>query len=272
MQKTVMDRSELLYRITKVMLLLVIIVKIPELVPDVRSEYPKRTGYYAAPMRIDPVDLDEIIAKGNTSTITIRGEPQINMWESVNWDKYLGQRASISYTYWDDYTNYNFHFQDSLGNIALGNFWTKLEKYLHLSEEELQHEMDLYKAYRQRKWSNGAGGKIYGKKPDFDLILEDLGEVIEVDDSEVGYEIIYYDDTATSKLNTYCLVVETELEDRAMSIQLLIDGDSDIQIRIECDYKVYIFRPLLVETFQHIGLPTSLIQDIEWMESWDYYG
>jgi hypothetical protein len=248
-------------------------VSLPSIYSYDPGTYPKFIGYFGSPTRIGPVNLDEIVSKGNTSIITIREEQEINIWESVTWESYLGKGiAGFSYTNWDEFSSYHYSYTD--GEITtLPRFWLKLKEYFHLSEEELQYEKVKHSASRKtRKWGrSNLGGKFYDRMPDFDLILGDLGEVIEVDDSEVGSEIIYYEDTARSKLNTYCVVVDMELKDQSTSIKLLIDRDSDIQVEINCKKKIEDPKKVLIELFENLGLRTSLIESLELTEWYDYH-
>jgi hypothetical protein len=222
-------------------------------------------GYLSNPMRIDPVNPTEVLSMGNTPTITIHEEREIFYRERVNWYSYLGN-DDVFFTYnrmyKRNYSSYFYDFEDG-GNTTLPRFWTKLKMYLNLTEEELQHEMGRTKKIF-------AAGEFNDKKPDWSLILKDLGEPISVDNSQVGYEKAYYENNTRSTLNTYCLVVETETEDSSILIQLFIDSDSDIQLKIECSDELDDPKALFIELLEHVRLPTSLLYFIELKENWLY--
>ena len=232
-------------------------------------------GYLSNPMRIDPVNLTEVLSMGNTSSITIHEEREIIHREQVHWSSYLGKEmAMITYDlkYKENYTSYFYHFVDGK-NTTLPIFWTKLKLYLNLTEEELQFEIDEWRDYgpnNQRIREHTVLNIIYGKKPDWNLILEDLGDVVSVGTSQVGYEKAVYENKTSSKLNTYCLVVETETEDSSILIQLFIDSDSDIQLKIECSDELDDPKALFIELLEHVRLPTSLLYFIELKENWLY--
>ena len=232
-------------------------------------------GYISSPMRIDPVNLTQVFSKGNTPTITIHEEREIIPNEYVYWPSYLGKEfARISYTraYKENYTGYFYHFVDGK-NTTLPIFWTKLKLYLNLTEEELQFEIDEWLDYgpnNRRTREHTVNNRIYGKKPIWGLILEDLGDVVGVGTSQVGYEEAVYENKTRSTLNTYCLIVETKTEDPSVLTQLFIDGDSDIQLKIKCSYELDDPKALFVELFEHVGLPTSLLETIEIKKDWFY--
>jgi hypothetical protein len=226
------------------------------------GQAPKFMGYISTPMRIDPVNLTEVINIENTPTIKICEEWEIYPKEYVYWPSYLGKDfARITYVraYKENYTQYFYGFDDG-GSSTLPIFWEKLEKYLNLTEEELKQVKDRTKGYF-------TSGKIIDKKPDWSLVLEDLGDPMGVGTSYVGYEEAVYANKTRSMLNTYCLVVETEKENPSMVIQLLIDGDSDIQLQIDCSKRLDDPKALFIELFEYIGLPTSFLDSIELKEN-----
>ena len=248
----------------------------------IRAPPPPFIGYQSPTTRIDPVNLTEIVRarKNNeiSTNITIHTEHRDER-EYVEWDRFMGKgNARISFA--NVKTKYSYNFNGNDEKTTLPIFWTKLKKYLHLSDEELQSEIFKFnkrveeQSFGYYRYANGA---IDWKKPDYELILADLGEILDFDNSEIGFETTIYKDTTWSEYNTKCivrsrfytkyLVVETEIENPSASIVLLIDGDSDIQIEIWCREKLDDPTTVLVDLFDQIGIPTTILDSLE-LEEW----
>lgn len=225
------------------------------------------SGYESLPMRIKPVNLTELRLLRTIETKISKNPHRLDS-VSVYWDEYLGhRRAKFSYSYVSGKGSYSFYFGRGNKHV-LPKFWVKVQRYFHLSDFELQTEITKYERRYDDKvdgTDQSASGAIPGTKPDFNLIKEDLRNTatpLSVDTSQVGYEEMFFNDSAWLKINTESLIIETKVEDPSVSIKVLIDKDSDIQVSMVCRERLDDPKSTLNELFNYLGLSTTILDSL----------
>jgi len=263
------EKTPFLIAVSFIVLILLIISRPSQNQPNFKGDNSLFRGYQSKPVRIEPIDIFEILSKGNTSNITVKPENRIIDDEYAEWSSFLEKgRFSLEYTYGANYTHYSYRYGDNETG-SLNQFWDKLKWYLHLSEEEIQREKDRFYE-RGKAGDRRVGSKIDGVKPDWTCVISDLGVISEVDSDRVGHEYTYFDSGAELRLNTFCVVVEqnVQIDDMSVDVRVEIDSDSDIRLELDCDEQVDNPSSFFIELFDYMGLSDNLLESIIIDEKW----
>lgn len=254
----------------------VIVIFWPVLLANVTSSHgndpggPWFTGYRSEVMRINQADLDELIHSALQAGLEVNhGFPDDND-EYFEIPSFLGGgRFYMRYGSGTDSTHYHYKY---LSNETgrLNQFWERFGYYFNISEFWVEKEKDSIRL------DDDAGGKhlgsSYDKKPVWSRVMADCGDETERDETRVGMVLLEFSSGAEFTLRTdYIQIVnETIVEDVEVRIRVIIDGDSDIEFFIDCEEQISDPAGVFTRILTTIGLPKSLVDEVDFEERYAY--
>lgn len=228
-------------------------------------------GYRSQVLRVDSKNLSELADLAYKNGLKVEVGDRINDDAYYEIDSFLGGgRFDLSYGIGTDSTQYNFvYLSNETGR--LNQFWERFGYYFNLSESELSQIEDGVR-YDDDARGKHFGGMIDGK-PVWDRVVEDAGDELQRDTSMVGVLDIRYDSGGRLWLRTKYLQISDVIEYDGLGVECLIvvDGDSDIELCIECDEELDDPNEVFRSMFTALGISDLILDDFILEENYALY-
>ncbi|TFH14621.1 hypothetical protein E4H04_09885 [Candidatus Bathyarchaeota archaeon] len=228
-------------------------------------------GYRSQVVRVDSRNLSELADLAYKNGFTVEVGDRYNDDEYYEIDSFLGGgRFALSYGIGTDSTQYNFiYLSNETGR--LNQFWDRFGYYFNLSESELS-VIENGVRYDEDSRGKHFGGMIDGK-PVWDRVVEDAGDETLRDTSMVGVLDIRYDSGGRLWLRTKYLQISQVFRYEGLEIECLVvvDGDSDVKLCVECDEELDNPNELFRSMFTALGISDSILDDFIFEENYALY-
>ncbi len=225
-------------------------------------------GYSAQPIRVDSRNLSILADTARKKGYSVEVGDEYNDDEYYEVDSFLGGgRLSLSYGVGTDSTRYHFtYLSNETGR--LNQFWERFGYYFNMSDFWVNQEKNSI------RYDDDASGKHFSSsidgKPVWSRVVEDAGEETFRDDSRVGVLDIEYNSGGELWLRTKYLQISksVNVDGVEANCRLFIDGDSDIELRIECEKKIKDVGGVFESIFSDLNLPVSIIDKFDFKENY----
>lgn len=224
-------------------------------------------GYRSGVYRIEVMELDVIEQVARNEKLNVSHGGKSDNDERFEIPSFLGTgRFYMTYGSGTDSTHYHYEYLSNETGL-LNTFWERFGYYFNLSEARLGEEKQSI------RYDDDARGKHFGSyidgKPVWSRVIEDSGVETKRDTSRVGEILLEFDTGAEFGLRTDYLQISLVAESgdgTEVKAILKMDNETDIELIIECEERIDNPKDFFSSIFKIVGIPQSVLKNIEMEE------